>query len=126
MTMPIDWLEFVVLALAAYRITRFLLFDSLLGMGLVGKEFASPLAAKVDRFGYDEEGNDRSWIRGKLSDLLTCPWCLGFWISAAAYFSWLGATEGWDFIVDTPLPVHGLVVFAIAAVQGYLNSRPGA
>lgn len=123
--MTVDWLPFVVLCLAAFRITRFFLYDSLMGMGLVGKEFASPLAERVDRFAYDREGNNRSLLRGKLGDLLTCPWCLGFWISAACYFSWLGATVGWDGITATPLPVHGITVFAIAGVQGYINSRPG-
>lgn len=124
MPMPIDWFVFTILCLAAFRITRFFLFDSLMGMGLNGKEFASPLAEKVDKFGYDRDGNNRSLIRGKIADLLSCPWCLGFWISAACYFSWLGVTIGWAGITSYPLVVHGVIVFAIAGVQSYMNSRP--
>lgn len=124
MPIAIDWFVFTILSLAAFRITRFFLFDSLMGMGLVGAEFASPLAAKVDKFGYDKDGNNRTLIRGKIADLLSCPWCLGFWISAACYFAYLGATVGWAGITATPLVVHGVTVFAIAGVQSYLNSRP--
>lgn len=124
--MILDWMPFVVLCLASYRITRFLIRDSLMGMGMNEGEFASPLAARIDAWAYDREGNDRTLIRGKTGDLLSCPWCLGFWISAACYFSWLGSTEGWDYITATPLAIHGLYVFAIAAVEGYLISRPGA
>lgn len=116
--MPVTPFEFVVVALAAYRVTRFLLWDSLMGMGVVGGEFVSKLGERIDRFAYDAAGNDRSWWRGKVGDLLTCPFCLGFWVSGGCYVALLaGSGREWS---GAPVVLHGLVVFAVAAVQSWL------
>lgn len=108
---------FVLLCLAAYRVTRFLVKDSLLGFG---PDSGSRTSVRVDAFAYDDEGQDRSWLRGKIGDLLTCTYCLGFWVSLAALCGWLRLAP-WE------LGVEGVVVvFAIAGVQGFLNSRMNA
>jgi len=137
--LPVDLLELIVLTLAAARLTRFFILDSLMGFGIDSHtgQFVSPLAEKIDRFAYtqgeiddtgrviEQGGTDRSFLRGKIGDLLTCIFCLGFWISAACYFAFLGATIGWDGIIDIPLAVHGVTVFAVAGGQAYFNSRDG-
>jgi hypothetical protein len=128
-------LEFVILCLASYRITRFFVNDSLMGFG---PNSGSRLSVRVDRFAYrgddDPEvlageaapGTGRSWWREYLGDLLTCTWCSGFWYSAAVYFAFLSGTVGLDGIEATDWTVHGVTVFAIAGVQGYLNTRMNA
>jgi hypothetical protein len=136
--MPISPWVGIVLVLAAVRLTRFFVKDTLMGFGETNTgRFASGLAVRLDRFAYtpptiddsgrvlDEGGDDRSFIRGKIGDLFTCTFCLGWWISAAVYFGYLGATIGWDGITDISWTIHGIAVFAIAGAQSYINSRPG-
>lgn len=114
-------IEYVVLILAAYRITRFFVRDSLIGFG---DDSGSAMSVRIDAFAYDSDGSDRSWIRGKVGDLLTCVWCLGFWISAACYIAFIAATvENWR---EIPLAVNVISIFAIAGGQGYLSSRINA
>lgn len=113
-------LEYVVLILAAYRITRFLVRDSLIGFG---PDSGSAMSVRVDRFAYDGDGNDRSFWRGKVGDLLTCVWCLGFWVSAIVYVAYAVAVGEW---AGTPLVAHGVAVFAVAGGQGFISSRLGA
>lgn len=115
--MTLEPMVLIVLALAAYRITRFFVSDSLIGFG---PDSGSRMSMRVDRFAYDSEGIDRSWLRGKVGDLLTCSYCLGFWVSLAVVCAWTRVVP-WD------LGVQGVVyVFAVAGAQGYLNSRMNA
>lgn len=110
-------IELVVLALAAYRITRFFVKDSLMGFG---PDSGSAMSVRVDHFAYDSDGNDRSWVRGKIGDLLTCTWCLGFWVSLAVVCAWT-QTVPWE------LGTEGvLTAFGVAGAQGYLNTRMNA
>lgn len=115
--MKVEALEFVVVVLAAYRITRFLVKDSLIGFG---PDSASRISVRLDRFAYDSEGNGRSWWREYVGDLLTCTWCLGFWVSLAVACTWLRlmpwelGIEGWG------------VAWGVAGAQGYLNTRMNA
>jgi hypothetical protein len=114
------WLQYVVVVLAAYRLTRFFVKDSLIGFS---PESGSSMSMRLDRFAYAEDGTDRTWLRGKIGDLLTCVWCLGFWISAAVYTTAAVALGTWQ---DQPLVVNGLIVFAVAGAQGLLSSRLAA
>lgn len=115
--MTLDLLTLAILALASYRITRFLVLDSLMGFG---PDSGSGLSVRIDRFAYDEDGSDRSWWRGKVGDLLTCTWCLGFWVSLAVLCAWT-TTVPWE------LGTEGvLTAFAVAGAQGYMNSRMNA
>jgi hypothetical protein len=89
-----DSFSFVILALASFRLTHFVLQDVL---------FESV----------------RNWIWDKfpvesslLGYLFTCPWCLGFWVSLTV------------FICYTILPTQTLFaafVFALSAVVGLLS-----
>lgn len=108
--------EFVLLSAAAFRLTQFFVFDSLIGANL---DSGSRFADALDDFAYDTNGNDRTWLRGKIGDLLTCPWCLGFWISAACYLTFVIAAGRWG---DHELVAHAIGVFAVAGVQGTLNA----
>lgn len=113
-------LQYVVVAFAAYRITRFLVKDSLIGFA---PDSGSAVSARVDQFAYAENGADRSFLRGKIGDLLTCTWCLGFWVSAATYTAAAVALDEWS---GQPLVWHGVSIFAVAGLQGLLNTRLAA
>ena len=93
---------FVLVCLAVFRVTRFFIHDSMLGSSL---DSGSRFSMWLDRFCYYEDkprrGMDRSWLRGKINDLLTCPFCLGFWISLATVcivlhiVPWSLGIQGW-------------------------------
>ena len=95
----LDPWQFVVVVLAAFRVVRFVVFDKLVGAHL---ESRSKFSRRLDTWAYDQNGQDRSFVRGKVGDLLTCPWCIGFWISLAVWAAfWWGpewvqyATYAW-------------------------------
>lgn len=110
----------IVLGLCSYRIARFLVDDKLLGMGA---DSGSWLSTKVDKFAYSEDGTDRNFLRGKIGDLLTCTWCLGFWVSLAAYALW---TWSLPWSPDVQFQQWWIMVFAIAGIQGFIGSRMNA
>lgn len=112
MALPEGAFAFIVVALAVFRLTRFFVFDSLVGAHPDSK---SKFSRSLDRWAFtqDAKGDDRSWLRGKVGTLLTCPWCFGFWITVAVAAAWF-----WG-----PDPVRwAIVVFALAAVAGLLNN----
>lgn len=98
--MNLDWVMtpwVFVYALAAYRVTRLITRDSLPPMARLRDHV-------LDRWG------DSGW-----SELIVCPWCMGFWISSAA-----------TVVASTPADVVGrwiAVPFAMSAVVGLLASR---
>lgn len=64
----------------------------------------------------------RAWIAGRFPKraavqyFITCPWCVGMWISAAlVLLVWY-----WQ-----PLPLPGLWIPAVAAIAGMLGARFG-
>jgi len=114
-----DFLILILLSFAAFRITRFFVKDSLIGFG---SDSGSAMSVRVDNFAYYDNGDDRSWLRGKVGDLLTCVWCLGFWVSVGVYAGWT-QTVPWN--AERP-GQWILTVFAIAGAQGYLNTRMNA
>ncbi len=116
--MTVEPWEFALVALAAYRITRFIVVDSLLGRTASEDEpRGSGLRLRLDQFAYDDEGEDRSWLRGKVGDLLTCSWCLGFWVSVATLAAWTADVEWLRWAVTG---------FAVAGAQGFVASRYNA
>lgn len=105
-----------IIALASFRATRLVVTDSILAgprewlylwawdpehpVDFNGTAAASP--RKEGR-----GGALRTWVY----DLLTCPWCLGVWMSAASYAAWR-----WGHDVGRSL----VVVAAVAGLQGAL------
>lgn len=113
-------LEYALVVLAAYRITRFFVKDSLIGFG---PDSGSAVSVKLDKWAYNDDGTDRSFLRGKAGDLLTCIWCLGFWVSLIVYVAAVVSLGEWNSL---PLVWHGIIVFAVAGGQGFLSSRLAA
>jgi hypothetical protein len=85
-------LAFVIICLAAARLTR-LVTEDIITEPL--REWASIKPA---------------WVY----DLITCPWCIGFWIS-------LGCVAVWWTSGDRA--VWLLAPFAVSYVAGWVNSR---
>lgn len=101
---------FAVVALAAYRITRFVVYDSLIGASL---ESRSNFSMWLDRFAYTEDGANRSWLRGKIGDLLNCPFCVGSWIALATWAAWYYGGDPLRIVVT---------VWAVLGAQSLLNA----
>lgn len=94
-----DGLPLLILILGAYRLTRLVGWD----------EF--PLVAKLrDRVTGKRgvEGGVEYHERPVLEHFLTCPFCVGFWISAAVYVAWLSAPRPTLYAV-TPFAISGAV-----------------
>jgi len=115
------------LGLAAYRITRFFVFDSLIGSDMGPDpdlpDPASRWAEILDAWAYDPQTHqDRNFVRGKIGDLASCPWCLGFWVSCLTFGLWT-----WSLPWTAASPQNWVLnAFAIAGVQGFLSSRMNA
>lgn len=101
-----DWYELVLLSLAVFRVYRLLAEDTildrprawLLGLGLWHEGQPIP----------------RSY-RATLGEFITCGWCLGLWISFAAWGCWWLAE---DVTVAISVPL------AISAIVGLIADRP--
>lgn len=113
----------VLLALAVFRITRLVGWDDLTitlrvkATGLSDREhhdWATYIdqMRQADRDAWDVPGSQPPPIserRFYLSKMLRCPWCVGFWLSAAAWVLWLAEPQA---AVALALP------FAVSAVVG--------
>lgn len=93
-----------ILGLASYRLTRFLLFDTLID-GWRQRYYVFLINRNKPRLFWS-----------KLLDLTSCSWCLGFWVSLAALSLYLG-TAPWEFTKE-----QFISLFAIAGVQGFIHA----
>ncbi|MFI2434653.1 DUF1360 domain-containing protein [Streptomyces sp. NPDC018693] len=101
----IDALELVLLALAGYRATQLAIHDTIL----------DPARAVV--FDWHSRNVD-SPVRTAAVTLISCPYCIGWWISGALLATWLLVTGQFD---QAPLLVHGIEWFAVAGAAVLLN-----
>jgi len=92
----------VILGFAAYRVTRFLVIDSLLEPAR--SNFHSMLERK------------RGIVWAKIYDLVSCTWCVGVYVSFALYCIYL-----WDLFVGWTR-LDWLSAIAVAGVQGMLHA----
>lgn len=103
--MSLEPFELLILALAAYRVTRLITEDSI---------FDTPRNRLL------------AWLEthrlGKVAEALSCHWCTGVWASLAVYAVWLTATDTGG---DWPLAAHGIYVASVAGAQGLLGSWEG-
>lgn len=109
----LDLIPLVILAFASFRITRFLVIDTLIS-GARNK-FHSFLVNRAQK-----NNKILHFVWEKVYELTSCTWCSGFWVSAALYtlYVWVNPL---DF---SRLDV--LNIFAIAGIQGMLHAyEPG-
>lgn len=103
-----DFALFILLALACYRVTRLVTTDKI----------TEPIFDRL-RFGLEHrwyakhgpEGSD-THFNSKLAFMLSCPWCLGFWISGVATLL-VSLAYGLDYPIIT--------WFALSTVVGFLG-----
>jgi len=99
---PSAW-EFVLGALAVYRVWRLLAEDEILEV---------PRRKLLRYVGWKEGDPLPDGYRVKWRDFLVCPWCAGFWLSVLAWGFWLLAPS-LALVVATP--------FAVSAVVGLIR-----
>ncbi|MEU5497962.1 DUF1360 domain-containing protein [Streptomyces griseofuscus] len=97
--------ELVVLAAAGYRATQLAVHDAIL---------EPARGAVFDWQTRKPDSKPREWV----VSLISCVYCMGWWISGATLVTWLLASGQWD---DSPLLVHGLEWLAVAGASVFLN-----
>lgn len=93
-------LAFALLALGSFRLTRLVGWDTITAP-------ARRRLLHIDDAGKQTRPSVASW-RWSAAGFVHCAWCVGFWISAAAYVAfelWPDAT----LIVMTPLAISAVV-----------------
>jgi uncharacterized membrane protein len=95
------------LGFAAYRATQLGVHDSIL----------DPARERLAAW---HTKNLDSKARAFLIQLVSCIYCLGYWLSGVTLLVYLLATDSWG---DAPWIVHGIEWFAVAGVQALLNRR---
>lgn len=94
-----------VLGFAAYRATQLAVHDTILD------------AARDRLFTWHGRAPE-SKARTFVITLVSCIYCMGWWVSGAVLATYLLATGQWTGV---PLLVHGVEWFAVAGVQALLN-----
>jgi len=119
----IDPFGVAILALAAYRITRLIVDDTILGKPPKSDNAGNLLDEGtgyrrwLDGWAYKADGSNRGALRGWLGDLLTCSFCTGVWVTAGCLALWVnGGDVGQWFLIGA----------AIAGGQAFIGSRSGA
>lgn len=118
------FLAHLVVALAAYRITRVIVDDTITASWRTwlwrhayvvgGYDAATDRNVAVRR---DGGGTLAGWAWVKAYQLFTCPFCTGWWVTIAFYVAWFG----W------PSSARDVVRLAAAiGMQAFVSSRPGA
>lgn len=106
--MTLSGLEFLVIVLAAYRGTRVLTTDEIT---------EPPRDAVAD---WVERRNGRSDTR--LTTLITCPFCAGWWLSIIAYVC---AEVALGRVGDVPLLWHMIEAWGVIGGQALLSAVDG-
>lgn len=82
-----EWLVFTLLALASYRVTRLVTLDKITESVFerLRDQLEYRWVSKHTRPGSPEEFHaiESETYNSKLAYLLSCAWCLGFWVSGA-------------------------------------------
>ena len=106
------WWEFILLALAAYRIFRLIAEDTILDRP---RRYLLRLDKNWQEDG-DETGPD---YREKWGLFITCPYCAGFWISVAWWVAWLLWPHA-TVLVAVPWAISAVLAF-LAKTDEKLN-----
>ncbi|MFF8931497.1 DUF1360 domain-containing protein [Streptomyces longwoodensis] len=93
------------LGLAGYRGTQLAVHDTIL----------DPVRDRIIAW---HERRQTSPVRSAVVALISCVYCMGWWVSVAILATYLLATGHWT---GTPLVVHGLEWLAVAGLAVLLN-----
>lgn len=98
-----SWLAFVLLTLAAFRVYRLISEDTILDR---------PRRWLLRMGDWREDGDPVPILyRREWALFLTCPWCLGFWVSGIVLgaYSLVVDWHGWFWFLITWLAISSLV-----------------
>jgi hypothetical protein len=108
----ITWIHLVMLVIAAFRLTRLIVFDKITWF------LRKPFHEVIEET--QEDGSITTYlhvkgtgIRNWVGELLSCYWCTGIWSSIVLYLSYI-------YIPQLALPV--ITILAIAGAAGFLES----
>lgn len=102
-----DLVLFVLLALACYRVTRLITTDK------ITEPIFDRLRFGLERRWYEKhDGGSDTHFNSKLAFMLSCPWCIGFWVSGAGTLL-VSLAYGLDYPI--------LTWFALSTVVGFLG-----
>ena len=96
-----DWYVLILLALASYRTWRLLAEDDILDRP---RNWLLRLDPKWEKEGDPTGADYREWL-GKF---LSCPWCLGFWITLGWWIAWQ-IDDFWVTVAAVPMAISALV-----------------
>ncbi|WP_327385058.1 DUF1360 domain-containing protein [Streptomyces sp. NBC_01207] len=97
--------ELALLALAGYRATQLVVHDTIL----------DPVRGRIEAA---HEARPTSRLLTAVMMLLSCVYCVGWWVAGALLAAYLLATGQWD---GTPLLVHGIEWLAVAGAAVFFN-----
>lgn len=108
----ISWMEFMILILASFRLTRLLVFDEIM-------EFLR--APFMDEIEEENEAGlveiyyvpKQTPIRNYFGKLLSCYWCTGVWVSAVLFIAHY-------FLQEIAAPL--LIILAVAGMASLIES----
>lgn len=95
-----DGLEFFVLTMAAFRLVR------LVGWDKLTRGFRERLCRMAEREGHTYTGGKP--YRQGVHEWITCPWCMGAWVTGAWWLAWL-AWPSAVYGLSVPLAAMALV-----------------
>jgi hypothetical protein len=93
------------LAIATYRGTRLAVHDTIL----------DPVRNRVFDWRRKRPG---SAARTAVAELISCIYCMGWWVAGVVLAGWFVATGTWG---DAPVLVHGIEWFGVAGAGVLLN-----
>lgn len=97
--------EFAILSLAAFRLTRLVVYDKI--TAFFREQFYNAKTLKTSVV----LEKPKSGPRRTLADLLSCPWCFGMWAGATVVF----------FFELTPYAYYPILMLAISGVGTLLQ-----
>lgn len=111
MNVPGPWAA-LLLTLAAYRVWRLISRDTITEPVRAALTYPDDSAVTL---GHDTEGitiigvdDDAKPLRVYLSTMLRCPWCMGFYVSVAAWALWLAWPHA-AVVAAVPLAISAVV-----------------
>lgn len=100
-----EFLLLVLLALASYRVTRIVTTDK------ITERFFDRIRFGLERRWQEKnDGGSDTHFNSGLAYMLSCPWCLGFWVSGAGTLL-VSLVYGLDYPILTWLAVSTIVGF---------------
>ena len=113
---PVGWL-LVVYALCVYRLTRLVTTDFIFDPfrdWVRARAFETMVRSNLAGDVVDSKVQPRSRLWVWLFNLITCDWCISFWLAAGCVLGWHFAASWFNYVA---------LVFALSAFAGLVRER---